>query len=59
MDVHVVRRGQPFLWDSDKAASNYVKHGVTFDEACGIFFDFGLKLSDASVMTNGAMALSC
>jgi uncharacterized DUF497 family protein len=49
MDVHVVRRGQPFVWDSDKAAINLSKHGVSFDQACDVFFDFLLQYVDASV----------
>jgi uncharacterized protein len=28
-----------FEWDDDKAASNVVKHGVTFDEASTVFGD--------------------
>lgn len=29
----------PFEWDADKAASNAVKHGVTFAEAATVFLD--------------------
>lgn len=28
-----------FEWDADKAAANVEKHGVTFEEAMGVFFD--------------------
>ncbi len=28
-----------FEWDEDKAASNFLKHGVTFEEACTVFAD--------------------
>ena len=28
-----------FSWDERKAASNKEKHGVSFDEATGVFFD--------------------
>lgn len=28
-----------FEWDEDKAASNAAKHGVTFEEAMGVFTD--------------------
>ncbi|MCX6961001.1 MAG: BrnT family toxin, partial [Verrucomicrobia bacterium] len=28
-----------FEWDSKKAASNVVKHGVTFEEAKSVFYD--------------------
>jgi uncharacterized DUF497 family protein len=28
-----------FEWDTDKAESNFSKHGVSFDEAATVFFD--------------------
>lgn len=28
-----------FEWDKKKAASNVKKHGVSFDEACSVFYD--------------------
>lgn len=28
-----------FEWDSDKAESNFNKHGVSFDEAVTVFYD--------------------
>lgn len=28
-----------FEWDESKARTNVLKHGVTFDEACGVFDD--------------------
>jgi len=28
-----------FTWDENKAKSNKRKHGVTFEEACEVFFD--------------------
>ena len=28
-----------FEWDSDKAAANLKKHGVSFDEAVTVFYD--------------------
>jgi uncharacterized protein len=31
--------GYEFEWDSNKAASNLVKHGVDFDEATTVFGD--------------------
>ena len=31
--------GLNFEWDEEKSRSNYVKHGVTFDEACTVFAD--------------------
>lgn len=38
-----------FEWDSDKAASNLVKHGVSFPEAATVFADpFAVYLDDGS-----------
>lgn len=28
-----------FEWDDDKAASNYAKHHIRFDQAMAVFFD--------------------
>ena len=28
-----------FEWDANKAASNFLKHGVSFDEAIEVFYD--------------------
>ena len=28
-----------FEWDANKAASNFVKHGVSFNEAIEVFYD--------------------
>ncbi|HMN28563.1 MAG TPA: BrnT family toxin [Caldilineaceae bacterium] len=28
-----------FEWDSRKAISNFLKHGVAFEEGCEVFFD--------------------
>jgi len=33
------RNGIRFNWDREKAESNLRKHGVSFDDACEIFFD--------------------
>jgi uncharacterized DUF497 family protein len=49
MDVFVTRENRRFVWDSDKAASNIVKHGVTFDQALAVFFDPFHEVMDASV----------
>jgi uncharacterized DUF497 family protein len=36
-----------FEWDSSKAASNFRKHGVSFEEAKSVFFDeFALQFFD-------------
>jgi len=31
--------GVTFEWDARKAAANFNKHGVTFEEASSVFFD--------------------
>jgi uncharacterized DUF497 family protein len=33
------RRGVAFEWDSAKAVSNALRHGVPFELACEVFFD--------------------
>ena len=41
------RRAGNFEWDEVKAAANFRKHGVTFDEAADCFLDpHGLDLAD-------------
>lgn len=38
-----------FEWDSDKAASNLAKHGVSFEEAATVFEDvFALTVEDSA-----------
>lgn len=32
-------QGVEFEWDTNKAESNFVKHGVRFEEAAEVFFD--------------------
>jgi uncharacterized protein len=49
MDFHFLYLGQRFVWDSEKAASNLKKHGVSFEAACEVFFDPFLFVEDASV----------
>lgn len=41
-------KGIHFVWNCDKAGRNPLKHdGVTFEQACEVFFDPFLKLVDA------------
>jgi hypothetical protein len=49
MDVLVTREDRRFVWDSEKATSNLIKHSVTFDQALSVFFDPFHELIDASV----------
>ena len=39
MDVERTINNQTFQWDSDKAALNRQKHGITFDTAALVFAD--------------------
>jgi uncharacterized protein len=48
MDICFLFHGQRFVWDSVKASSNAVKHGVTFETACQVFFDPFIHLKDAT-----------
>ncbi len=48
MDVHFVLGGQRFRWDRKKAASNFAKHGVRFEQACEVFFDPFVRFFEAS-----------
>jgi uncharacterized DUF497 family protein len=48
MDVRFLYCGQHFVWNSEKASANIVKHGVSFEIACQVFFDPLVCLQDAS-----------
>jgi uncharacterized DUF497 family protein len=50
MDLAFLYQGQRFVWDTDKAAANVTKHGVSFEKACEVFFDPFLLLEDAGVI---------
>jgi len=47
VDIVFLYQGQRFVWDSEKAASNKSKHGVSFEKACEVFFDPFVKLEHA------------
>ena len=49
MDVFYQKFGQGFVWDSNKADSNFKKHRVSFEKACEIFFDPQVRYEDADV----------
>lgn len=49
MDLHFLYLGQRFVWDSEKASTNFGKHGVRFELACQVFFDPLIRVEDASV----------
>jgi uncharacterized protein len=48
LDVFFVYQGQRFCWNSEKAAANFKKHGVRFEQACEVFFDPFVNLLDAT-----------
>ncbi len=48
MDFLFLYGGQRFVWDTEKASSNLIKHGVGFEKACQVFFDPFLRLEDAT-----------
>lgn len=50
MDVEHLLQGIRFQWDADKAAANWAKHGVSFEEACEAFFDPFVRLADDEVV---------
>ena len=49
MDIYFLYRSQRFVWDSEKASGNAVKHGVKFETACQVFFDRFIWIEDASI----------
>lgn len=49
MDVFAEREGQLFAWDSEKAHSNYEKHGIKFEQAMEVLADPFAIFEDASV----------
>jgi uncharacterized DUF497 family protein len=48
MDVYFLLQGQRFVWDSEKASSNFSKHGVSFEVASQVFFDPFVRVRDAT-----------
>lgn len=48
MDTHYSYQGQLFEWDSEKAVANLLKHGVSFEKACEVFFDPFVRVVDAT-----------
>ena len=50
MDVRYQLHGIPFEWDSEKANANLSKHGVSFETACGVFFDPFVRVNDDELL---------
>lgn len=49
VNIRHALHGQTFEWDAEKAAANSRKHGVTFYEACEVFFDPFFRMTDAGL----------
>ena len=47
MTTRIVLQGIGFEWDPDKATANRLRHGVSFETACEVFFDPFLRPQDA------------
>jgi uncharacterized protein len=45
--VHYRLSGASFEWDPAKAAANQLRHGISFELACEVFFDPFLRIVDA------------
>ncbi len=50
MDRYFELQDLRFEWNTDKAAGNELKHGVTFEEAAEVFLDPFHVLGDASAL---------
>lgn len=48
MDIQFELNGDLFVWNAEKANSNWHKHGVRFEEAASIFEDPMFVLASAS-----------
>ncbi len=48
MDVQFDSNGDAFVWNADKALTNWRKHGVRFEEAATVFADPLFVLVDAT-----------
>ncbi len=48
-DVHHVVRDCLFVWNAEKANANMKKHGVSFMEACEVFFFPYYRMEDAGL----------
>jgi uncharacterized protein len=56
VDVRHALYGQAFEWNAEKAVANSRKHGVTFYEACEVFFDPFFRLTNASTEEEARLA---
>ena len=49
MDIVFKSQSVEFEWDAEKYATNFLKHGVKFEEAAEVFFDPENQFGAASV----------
>lgn len=47
MDIYYENNGDVFVWNDKKAASNFSRHGVTFEQATAVFFDPNMRIVNA------------
>lgn len=57
MDVLYRYEGLEFVWDVQKAATNFAKHGIRFEQACEVFLDPLAHILDAGVSDEARDAL--
>lgn len=48
MNIRHTLNGFDFVWDEKKARKNLGIRGISFEEACEVFFDPFYKMEDAS-----------
>ena len=49
MRVGYSLHGILFEWDSNKSETNLRKHGITFENACEVFFDPFLRMMESEI----------
>jgi uncharacterized DUF497 family protein len=54
MKIEYALHGIRFEWDSDKSETNLRKHGIAFENACEVFFDPFLRMTEQKIH-NGQM----
>jgi uncharacterized DUF497 family protein len=47
MDIYYENNGEVFVWNDKKAASNFDKHGIAFEQATIVFFDPLMRIVNA------------
>ncbi len=49
VDVYFQLGAEHFVWDADKAAANFAKHGISFETAAEVFVDVFVEFLSADV----------